>query len=282
MIFQPTVPLPGIGGWQFLQRTEESQKTVFDQSPLIARNVEYFNENISKATTVEELVNDRRLFEVALGAFGLEEEIDKKFFMQRIIGEGTQNNDALAVRLVDPRYRELADAFGYGNLEGARVGLSGFAREITDAYKVRQFEVAVGNANNDIRLAMTFEREISKYSTSANADDSAWFSVMGNLPLREVLETAFSLPDSFGSLDIDRQKADLQQKTREAFGSDSLAVFNDPDNVDKIVRDFLVRSQLTQGPSQFTSGSAALSLLQNAGLGAIGSGNLLLSNVLSR
>ena len=280
MIFQPTVPLPGIGGWQFLQRTEEAQKAVFDQSPLIARNIDYFTENIASATTAEALVNDRQLLEVALGAFGLQDEIDKKFFIQKILEEGTQDPAALAVRLVDPRYRQLSEAFGYGNVFGARVESFGFAREITDAYSVRQFEVAVGNSDNDLRLAMTFKREIAQYAASPNADDSAWFSVMGNLPLRQVFETGFSLPSEFGALDIDRQKDDLQDRMQDKFGTGSLAAFLESDNVDQMIRDFLVRSQIAQGPSQFTPGSTALTLLQSSSLGAIGSGNLLLSNAI--
>ncbi|MEO0912023.1 MAG: flagellar protein, partial [Pseudomonadota bacterium] len=72
MNFAPAIPLTGIAGYQFLQRTEETQRATFDRSPLLAREVEYFKENIANVLTAEELVADRQLFKVALGAFGLD------------------------------------------------------------------------------------------------------------------------------------------------------------------------------------------------------------------
>lgn len=278
MTFQPMVPLPGIGGWNFMQRTQDSQQEVFNRSPLLAREIQHFKDNVYKAATVDDLVNDRMTFKVALGAFGLEEEIDKKFFMRKVLDEGTEDDGAFALRLVDPRYRQMSEAFGYGNLFGPNVAQSDFAERMVAAYEIRQFEKAVGNSDNSIRLAMTFKREITEYAASENADDAAWFSVMGNRPLRQIFETAFGFPTAFATLDIDRQKDDLQTKMRQKFGDDSLAVFNDPENIETMVREYLARDQINRAPTYSTPGYSALSLLQNSGLGAGGASNLLLSN----
>jgi len=102
---------------------------------------------------------------------------------------------------------------------------------------------------------------------------------MGNTPLRTVFETAFGLPTSVGALDVDRQLEIFKDKLNGAFGSDSLTVFQDPENVEKLVRDFMVREQLNAGPVTSTPGYSALSLLQNSGLGSIGTTNLLLSKL---
>ena len=278
MTFQPVVPIPGVGGWNFIQRTQEAQQEVFAKSPLLAREIAHFKENIASAVTVDDLVDDRMMFKVALGAFGLEDEIDKKFFMRKVLDEGTEDDGAFALRLVDPRYRQMSEAFGYGNLFGPNVLQSDFAQRMVDAYEIRQFEKAVGNADNSMRLALTFKREIADYASSASADDAAWFSVMGNRPLRAVFETAFGLPTAFATLDIDRQQADLQEKMRAKFGDDSLAVFNDPENVETMVREYLARAQINQGPTNTTPGFAALNLLQSSGLGGNGITNLILSN----
>ena len=278
MNFPVALPLDGIAGWQFLTRTEEAQRSTFEQSPLLAREVEYFKENIANVITAEELVSDRTLLKVALGAFGLEDEIDKTFYLQTILEQGTESSDALAVRLVDPRYREFSEAFGFGNALGVRTGEFDFGQRITDAYKERQFEVAVGDQSTDLRLALEFKRTIGEYAASSSPD-AAWFSIMGNTPLRTVFETAYGLPSSFATLDIERQKEDLADLTQRNFGDDTVAAFLDPANVDEMINRFLARAQINTGPTSGTPGFAALSLLQSvAGNSATGQINLILSN----
>lgn len=279
MTFQPVVPTSGVAGYLFMQRTQDSQQAVFDRSPTIAREVAYFTDNAIFAVSAEALVNDYRLLRVALGAFGLDEDISKKAFIRKVLEEGTENDEAFANRLVDPRYRALADAFGYGNLAGPQVFRSGFAGSITDAYKVRAFEVAVGEADNSIRLAMNFKREIAGYANSGAEPATKWFQVMGNTPMRSVLETAFGLPSSMGALDIDRQLEIFEDRTASMFGSSGLEVFQEPENVDRLINNFLARDEASRGPSASTPGFAALSLLQAGQLGPTSTANLLLSNV---
>lgn len=278
MTFVPAIPLSGIPGWQLLQRTQEAQFETFEKSPQLDREITYFQENIWKVTSAEELVNDRQLFKVALGAFGLEDEIDKKFFIQKALQEGTDDPGSFANSLVDPRYAKISEAFGFGNLAGPNNILSDFSTKIVAQYKERQFEVAVGEADNALRLAMNFKREISDYANASDPDGTAWFSLMGSTPMREVMEAALSLPSAFGSLDVDLQQSTFREKSRSVFGDSSLAVFNDPEIVDKAINTYLAREQIKSGPTALTAGAGALQLLQNSGLGAGGLGGLLLSN----
>lgn len=280
MTFTPALPLSGISGWQFLQRTQEAQFETFEKSPQLAREVAHFQENIWKITSAEELVNDRQLFQVALGAFGLEDEIDKKFFIQKALQEGTDDPGSFANSLVDPRYRKMSEAFGFGNLAGSNTALSDFSSNIVAQYKERQFEVAVGDSNNALRLAMNFKREISEYANASDPDGTAWFSLMGSTPMREVMEAALGLPSQFGSLDVDLQQETFRDKARTTFGDSSLAVFNDPEMVSKAINSYLAREQINAGPSALTAGAGALQLLQNSGLGAGGLSSLLQSNAI--
>lgn len=278
MNFQPATPLPGVAGFEFLQRTGEAQREAFDKSPLLSREVEHFKENINSILTAEELVADRQLFKVALGAFGLDEEIDKKFFMQKILSEGTEDSDALANRFTDPRYAEFSEAFGFGSSLGPRTGEFDFAQRITDAYKERQFEIAVGEQDTDLRLALGFKRAIAEIAEVPNGDAAAWFTILGSTPIRAVFDSAYGLPDEFSLIDIDKQLETLEERTQSLFGTTSVAAFQDPDNVDEIINRFLARAQAEAGPSGSTPGFAALSLLQNNSFSAAGQINLLLSN----
>ena len=279
MSFQPLVPLSGIAGLRFMERTQEAQLEVFNKSPQIEREIQYFKENISGALTAESLTDDFLLRKIALGAFGLDDDLPKKFFINKILSEGTDDREAFANRLVDGRYRELAQTFGYGNALGANVEQSDFAEKIISAYQTQKFERAVGDVDNSIRLAMNFKREIIDYTSENKATDTAWFQVMGNTPLRTVFEKAFNLPSSVGALDIERQLDIFKEKSQKILGSESLTALADPDKLDRIIRDFMIRDQLAGGSRAPVAGSAALSILQNSSLGSIGTANLLLSNI---
>ncbi len=260
----PSAPIGGIAGWRFMQRTQESQQAAFVASPALDRELTYFKENISKIESAEDLVKDYTLFKVALGAFGLEDNVADKFFFKKVLEEGSEDDGAFALKLTDTRYREFAEAFGFGNAGGSRVAESDFAQKITEAYEVRQFEKAVGESDSSMRLALNLEREIGKYADGPSPETTGWFQVMANPPLREVLETALGLPKTIGTLDIDRQREIFQEANERLFGSISLDVFQNPENVDKLLRNFFAREQINNGPGPLTKGMGALTLMQNA------------------
>lgn len=277
--FQPVVPLPGIAGWRFLERTQQAQQDLFVRGPQLQRETDYFRENISSVTSAADLVADRTLLKVALGAFGLDEDLGKQAFIRKVLDEGTDDPSAFANRLVDKRYRDFATEFGFGNPLGSRIDTPGFIDRIVAGYETRQFEIAVGDSDAALRLALGFEREIGDYANSTDPDGTAWFQIMGTPPMRAVLEQAFNLPRDIGALDIDRQQGIFRDRARAMFGSSSLDVFKDPDNVEEVLRRFLAREQANAGPNSLTPGFAALSLLQSApALGTRGLSNLLLSN----
>jgi hypothetical protein len=264
--FRPTIPLSGVAGWRFLERTQERQQAAFEKSPEIGREAAYFESRIASVTTAADLVADRRLLGVALTAFGLEAEIDKRAFLRKVLEEGTTDTGDFATRLTDPAWRKLADAFGFGNPGGARTGQPGFAAKIVAAYKTRAFEAAVGETDNDLRLAMNFRREIAELAAQGT-EGASWFAVLGSKPLRQVFEKAYGLPSAFGKVDIDRQREVMRDKTAALFGGDTLAVFKDPAAVAKLVDRFLARAQIDAGVTATGPAAAALTLLQSMSTG---------------
>ena len=274
MSYTPAIPLGGIAGWRFLERTAEKQLATFEKSATVKREIAYFEEKIGSVTSAADLVADRRLLKVALTAFGLEDKIDQKAFIRKVLEEGTTADDAFAVRLSDPAWKNLSAAFGFGDVAGGKTGQAGFAATIVSAYKTRAFEGAVGDANANLRLAMNFKREIATLA----AEGASWYKVLGSKPLRQVFEGAFGLPSAFLNIDIDRQREVLADKTDAAFGSGELSVFADPAVVEKMITRFLARAQIAEGPSGTSPASAALALLQGrSGGGTSGLFNLLAS-----
>jgi len=257
MSYQPVVPLPGIAGWRFLERTQAKQQAAFESGAELKREIAYFEENIASVKTAADLVADRRLLKVALAAFGLEGEIDKKALIRKVLEEGT-GEGAMATRMTDPAWRRIATGFGFGDGE-VRTGSAGFAAGIIASYKTRAFEAAVGETNNDMRLALNFRREIA---TLAAGKGGSWFAVLGSKPLRQVMEKALGLPSQFAQIDIDKQVEILRDRADGLFGSDSLTVFQDPANVDKVIDRFLARAQIESGAGATGPAANALALLQ--------------------
>ena len=263
MSFQPVIPLGGYAGWRFLERTLENQKTAFTESASVTRATDYFRERIGQVSNAEELVNNRQLLTVALGAFGLDEDIDNSFFIRKILEEGTIANDALANRLADTRYADFSKAFGFGDRVIPRTSLSQFPSEIIERYEVRQFERAVGQQDNNLRLALNVETAVGDIVDRTSSTNAQWFSIMGNPPLRQVFETAFGLPSSIGSIDLDRQLELFRDRSEALLGTDDVGELMQENLLEKLIRLFLVRSDAAS--IGFASGGAtALTLLNSA------------------
>ncbi|SFL54544.1 DUF1217 domain-containing protein [Methylorubrum salsuginis] len=81
--------------------------------PALARETAYYEANISKVKTVDDLMADRRLYTYAMKAYGLEDMTYAKAFMRKVLTEGTGSAASFANRLADERYVAFARAFNF-------------------------------------------------------------------------------------------------------------------------------------------------------------------------
>lgn len=263
MTFAPVLPAGGFVGWKFLNRTMAAQKAALAASPATQRDEAHFREKIGSIKSAEELVADRRLLSVALTAYGLENDLGSKAFIKKVLSESTFEPKSLVNRLSDKRYLEFSKAFGFGDFKTPNTQLSDFADKILSQFASRRFETAVGEQNDDLRLALNARRELAVLAAKSNSADTKWFTILGSPPLRKVFDTAFGLPKSFASLDLDQQLGIYREKAEKLLGSTDPAVLADPAKVEDLVRGFLLRSEINAGSGAFSGGSAALTLLQN-------------------
>lgn len=266
MSFQPVVPFGGIAGWSFLNRTRESQQKALDASPALVRDTDHFAARIGQIDSAEALVADRRLLGVALGAFGLESDIDNKFFIRKILEDGTLDPKALANRLADKRYLAFSKAFGFGDFDTPNTKLSDFPDRIISAYRNQQFEVGVGDQDENMRLAISLGRELGTVLDRSSSENAKWFTIMGTPPLRKVFEAALGLPPSTASLDIDVQLRSFKERATRVFGNDTLSQFSDPAKQEKLTRLFLVRAEIANASFGSSAAANALTLLQASGI----------------
>ncbi len=262
MSFAPVIPISGYAGWVFLKRTMDKQTEAFNKQTVFQREEAYFRDNIKQIRTADALVDDPRLLRIALTAYGLEADMPNKFFIRKVLEEGTLKTDSLANKLADSRYKEFTNAFGFGNFSVPRTQLSDFADKMLAKYRDQRFQEAVGEQNGDMRLALNAEVELAHLAGSSSSDASKWFSVLGSPRLREVFEKAFGLPSGFATIDIDKQVEMIKEKAKASFGESTVAQFTDSEKMQKLVRNFLIRSEVLASSSGLQSGQIALSLLQ--------------------
>lgn len=262
MSFQPIVLFGGMAGWSFLQNTRAAQQQAFEAAPAMQRDTEYFSAKIGEVKTAEDLVNDFRLLKVALGAFGLDDDLPNKAFIRKVLDEGSLDSDSFANGMVDKRYLALTEAFGF-DLGTPNTKLSDFAAEIVESYNTRQFEIAVGEQDTEMRLSLGLERDLGEIIAGDNTENGKWYSVLGNPPLLKVFQTALSIPEESAALDIDDQVKIMRERATAVFGDGEVGQFVEPDRLEELNRLFLVRSQINDLSAGMSSGAIALTLLQS-------------------
>jgi len=258
MSFTPAIPLSGLTGYRFLERTGEAQKANLAGSPEIRRNIEYFKENIGNVTSAEELVNDSRLLEVVMGSYGLQDETYKKAFIREILEDGVDTPGTLGNRLNNQDYKDMAKDLKL-DTDAPRTGWLTVQNKIVSNYIEQTYEVAVGDQDIALRQALDFKRNAAETSESGG-----WYSFMGDASMRDVLETALNLPSDIGLLDVDKQFEMFEKQALKILGSKESSVLSDPEAIDKVISRYLLINQAQSGASSF---NPALTLLGNISSG---------------
>lgn len=258
MSFQPTLPIGGLAGWSLLNRTKARQEAAFGAAPARKTEIAQFEVRFKKLNSAKDLVHDRVVLGVVLGAFGLQDDIQNRAFIQRVIETGTEGRSALANRLADKRYAALASALKHLAQGGTGKPPPELAASIIESHQSRSFEIAVGEQNQSYRLALAAQRDVPALLTTFTSDRARWFGILGNPPVRKVLETALGLPKEFATLPLEQQADRLKAVSGRRFGVQAVEDLAKPDVMKRVVERFLVMSELQAGTSAF---SPALSLL---------------------
>ncbi|WP_137135541.1 DUF1217 domain-containing protein [Rhizobium sp. FKY42] len=89
------------------------------KQPEVSREADYYEANIAKVKTVDEFMENDRLYNYAMKAFGLGEMTYAKAFMQKVLESDLSDETSFANRLSDSRYRQFAAAFNFNNTSSA-------------------------------------------------------------------------------------------------------------------------------------------------------------------
>ena len=277
-MFQPAIPLSGYGGWKFLQSTYSNQLQGFADSASVKNDREYLTEKLSKPITLDAFMSDKRLLRVSMTAFDLGGEEWKGGFIRKVLEESADPESSFLRRLNNPDYTRFAETFAFR--DGSLSLPADTLETLGDNFETAAFQVAVGDVDENMRLSLNYQSKIVDIAGTGGADETILYKLLGNVPVRKVLETALRLPSDMSKLDIDKQAGILKEKLQTTFGITNLSDLTSLDKIDQVLQRFHVMNSINDGPSPLTPGYTALSLLSGgsaSGFGTIASQNLFLS-----
>ncbi len=81
--------------------------------PQAARDIAYFKANIGNIKSVDDFMNNAKIYNFVMQAYGLSDMTYAKAFIKKALTEGVDSSDAFAVKLSDPRFKALVSAFNF-------------------------------------------------------------------------------------------------------------------------------------------------------------------------
>jgi hypothetical protein len=146
--------------------------TQFQKMPDYARSVAYFKANIGKVASPEDLLKDRRLLAVTLSAFQLEDEIDAKGIIRKLLTDDPTDPKSLAQRMVDPRFRQFAQFFASLKSDGGKQLASATTQAtLLDKYQTNEYQKWLGQDDPAVRQALYFQDQIDDTIDLKNVHD---------------------------------------------------------------------------------------------------------------
>ncbi len=218
--------------YRMVETSRDRLMASFERQPLVARDLQWFEAKAATIRTVDDLMKDRRALGVVLSAFQLESQIDARAMIRKILTEPFDGEKSLANRLLDPRYRQMAEALQPAFASGEPFKDPNLVQRIVDGFKTNEFEKQQGERAPGMREVMYFKRMIGKVQDLPQ--------IMADRTLVKVIRVGLGFPDQFGLLSYEQQKARLAARV-------DIEKFKDPAYVDKFVQRFLIQNELQSG-----------------------------------
>ncbi|MER0236752.1 DUF1217 domain-containing protein [Fulvimarina sp. MAC8] len=194
------------------------------QDPTVERASQQYLEEVGKITSIDEFLSNDRVYRYAMKAMGLEDMTYAKAFMRKVMEEGVDSKEAFANQLTDDRYKEFAEVFNFHRYGDTALAFDRTQQGIVDRYVRQTLEENTGTKSEGARLALYFERKADSITS--------YYGLLAEPALLKVMQTAFSIPEETGSMDIEKQ-ADLFRKALP-----NLEDLKDPEKVGELLQRF--------------------------------------------
>ncbi|WP_374631014.1 DUF1217 domain-containing protein [Pannonibacter indicus] len=231
------------------------------KDPQVKRESEYYLKTIEDIKSIDEFLDNTRVFKFAMKAFGLEDMDYAKAFMRKALAEGIDSNTSFANKMTDKRYAEFVKTFNFERYGETATKFERVKQAVVDAYVRQTLEESSGNQNEAVRLALYFERKADSITGP--------YDILADRALAKVVYTSLGLSDSFAMADVDKQAAYLKQRL-------NMDDFQDPAKLDEFLRRFTIMWDIQNGSPAVNS---VPNIILSGTNGTIGIGEDLLAQI---
>jgi hypothetical protein len=249
------VPNSAFQSFKSVFADNSKSKEKFENSPAVQKEIAWFKEQAAKVTSVDDVLKNRRMMEFILSAYSLDDEIKYPGRYKKVLNESVDDKAALANKLSDPRFKEMAKDLRFKELGTGKLKLNYFVDSLVDKFVTNEFEKKLGAQNPALREAAYFKR---------NADTiKSVYDILGNKVMRSVVTAALGIPPQAALQSVEKQASLVTDKV-------DIKKFSDPAFVDTFLKKFLIKKDSENSGAALTGkGSELLQLLGGTSGGGI-------------
>jgi len=209
--------------YQILTGNPTRTQSLIQNDVQVKRETEYYLANISKVKTIDDFVNNQRVFSYAMKAYGLDDMIYAKAFMKKLLKEGVTASGAMANKMTNPLYKEFAKAFDFAGKGEEATSQASATTEAVSKYYQQTLEAKEGQDNEGVRLALYFKRKASSVTST--------MGLLADKALLKFVQTTFNISEGTSKANIDLQVRNLEKFIK-------VEDLKDPKKVDKLILRF--------------------------------------------
>lgn len=132
--------------------------------PDVSKGAQYYQANIGKVTSLDQFLNDPRLFSYAMNAYGLSDMTYAKAFMKKVLTSDLTDSKSFVNKLTDPRFLTFAKAFQFS----------------TDGTVAKQPVVAQNSTEENDTIDAYTQQQVNK-GTAASDEATYYQANIGNV-----------------------------------------------------------------------------------------------------
>jgi len=227
---------------QVTQNLARYQKMTASE-PTIAQATKYYQANIGSIKSADQLVNNTRLFNYVMSAYGLSDMTYAKAMIKKALEEGTSSSSALAYKLHNSKITALVNTFNFSSYGESTTQQTAVTQGVVDKYVMQTLENKQGESNPGVQLALYFRDHAAGISDA--------YSILADANLLKVVQTTYGISPYSSYQNIDTQAATFNRLI-------TYSDFKDPKKLDNFLQRFTAQYDFTNGSAATGSASGGL------------------------
>ncbi|WP_439816582.1 DUF1217 domain-containing protein [Zavarzinia sp. CC-PAN008] len=208
-----------------LIKSAPEQYAKFASSAQVTKGIEDFKSRLSRVETVDDFLNDRKLMDFAMQAFGLGGDATDLGFARRALKEDPAAEDSTVAKTGDSRLKALAEAFDFAKSGVAKLQSGEFVSELATRYTGAKYDAKLREQSPALQQALAFRQQSGSMQTALD--------VLGSGSARNVVTAVLNVPVQIVNQSVARQvdyinaRLDVSQFTVENKGPTRAQVLNE-------------------------------------------------------